>query len=163
MTGRLAILASLSLLLACRAPMLPPPPVAVEVPVPMPAESCPGGLVCEAPVPVDGWRVPQKCQPSRLGQRVQTCWLENQDWPRLVEFFKTRYPHGVENGPLLRISGQWQHPPHPGAPAPTPPLLLAHQRPLGVELVLLAGDPVDTAGSATDTGWANAGSQGRAP
>ena len=165
MGQRNAIIVLLVVLASCRTPPAPPPPVRAEVPVPMPESACLGGLVCEAPTLVDGWRVPRGCQPSRLGQRVLTCWLEDQDWRRLVEFFQSRYPHAVENGPLLRISGQWHEPPHLAANTPqrTPPLLLAHQRPRGVELVLLAGDPVDTASAATDTDRADAGSLRRAP
>lgn len=163
MATRIATILLLApLLLACRARTKPPPPQ--PLPLPMPATGCPGGLLCESPALVDGWRVPRDCEPSQLGQRVRTCWLQDQDWPRLVEFFRSRYPHAVENGPLLRICGQQLPPPaRPGTPQRTPPLLLAHLRARGVELVLLSGDPVDMPPAATDTGGANAGSPRRAP
>ena len=141
------------LVLACLACASPPPPQPVVAPPALPVvrQACPGGLLCEAPAPLEGWRVPELCAVSRLGQRVVTCWLQGQDWPRLVEFLTSRYPHAVQNGPLLRIVGQ--APPareNPAQVATTTPLLLAHQRPQGVELVLLAGDPVDMPGPATD-------------
>ena len=138
---------------ACDAPPAHhPTPVVRSTPVVFAQAECPGGLLCEATEPVDGWRVPQICQPTRLGQRVQTCWMQGLEWQRLTEFFQSRYPHATQNGALLRIAGL--APPSeitPTQPQPTPPLLLAHQRPQGVELVLLAGDPVDTPRPATET------------
>lgn len=117
--------------------------------------------MCEAPTTLEGWRLPEPCLPERLGQRVLTCWMPEQDWPRLVEFFASRYPHARLDGQLLRIAGQV---PTPRAnPALTPPLLIAQQRTRGVELLLLAGDPVDMPGPATETATANPASPRSVP
>ncbi len=165
MARRFSILVLLLTSLACEAPPVPPSPVA-KVPLLAVAQvECPGGLLCEATETVDGWRVPQPCRPDHLGQRVATCWMQGLDWPRLTEFFQTRYPHATQNGSLLRIAGQVPPPADatPTLPTRTPPLLLAHARPQGVELVFLAGDPVDTPLPATETATANPASPRRAP
>ncbi len=148
---------------ACQTP--PPPKPVVAAPVPQTDDACPGGLLCEAPQPIDGWRVPRACQPARLGQRVTTCWMPGLEWQRVGEFFQSRYPHAQVNGAQVRIAGLAPPPAHtsPSQPLPTPPLLLAHRRPLGVELVLLAGDPVDTPQPATETAKANSASPRRRP
>ena len=167
MARRIAILSLLVVGLAgCQPPSQPAAPlVAPPRPQHLLVDLCAGGLLCESATTVDSWRLPQPCQPTRLAQGVFTCWMEGQDWQRVVEFFQSRYPHAVADGPLLRISGQWPQPPslRPGVPVRTPPLLLAHRRQQAVELVLLAGDPVDMAGIATDTGMANAPSPRRTP
>ncbi len=161
--SRLLLVAAV--LLGCGSPPPVVPDTARSMPEPPPQPDCPGGLLCEAPALLDGWRVPQPCVAVWLGPRVATCWLPGQDWPRLVEFFQSRYPHAVLSGPLLRIAGQAPLPAGvtPPLPGPTPPLLLGHQRPQGVELVLLAGDLVDTPQPATETGPASPASPRRAP
>ena len=164
MGKRVAIAVLLPAVLGCRSPA-PPHVLPLETPPPANQTACMGGLVCEADATAQGWRLPRPCQLRSLGKRVQTCWMEGEDWPRVVEFFQSRYPHAVADGPLLRVSGQFQQPPkfrHDLA-EPTPPLLLGHQRPRGVELVLLAGDPVDMAHAGTDTGFANPDSPRNTP
>lgn len=139
------------LLFACKNPD-PPAPKLVPTP-PQPVRACTGGLLCEADEPFDGWRVPQFCHPRRIGQRIATCWLEANggsnaaDWAHVQEFFQTRYAHAALTDVQLRISGQTAQVPI----GPTPPLLVAHQRLAGVELVFLAGDAVDTSGARTET------------
>ncbi len=150
---------------ACQSPPSPKPAVVAPVPQARVDDACSGGLLCEALLPIDGWRVPRSCQPARLGQRVTTCWLPGLDWQRVGEFFQSRYPHAQVSGTQVRIAGLTPPPAHvaPSQPLPTPPLLLAHRRPQGVEMVLLAGDPVDTPRPATETAKANSASPRRRP
>lgn len=123
------------------------PAVAPVLPSPAPtAIVCPGGLLCESRTPYTGWRIPTICTPERLGQRIATCWIAGVPWAQITEFYRSRYPHAQLQGPLLRVAGQVAPTPdvaQPGVPArpqPTPPLLMAHERQIGVELVFLAGD-----------------------
>lgn len=99
------------------------------------APLCPGGLLCESPDTMLGWRVPVGCAPEASGRRVQVCWLAATDFGRVLEFFQTRYrveilPEGAAVHPRLA----------PAAAGSDAPLLHVLRRPQGVELVAMAGD-----------------------
>ena len=96
---------------------------------------CPGGLLCEATETLLGWRVPEGCAQRHVRPELASCVLADADWPRLVEFYRSRYPQIEELDGGLRLIG-----PSPG-PGRSPPMLRALARGAGVELLLLPGDP----------------------
>ena len=142
-----------ALTLACGRPAPPPRPTTTSPPPPVLPLACPGGLVCEAAVAVDGWRVPSGCHARALTPSTRECLLEGVDWERLGEFLRSRYPHAVLGPKFIRVSGQ--EPPL-AAPnqllAPPPPLLIAVRRANDVEMRFLAGAQVDTPPVPKETG-----------
>ncbi len=100
---------------------------------------CPGGLLCEDPAPLLGWRVPQRCTQRHVRGPVASCSMDGLPWSHVVEFFGSRYADVEELPSGLRIVGQ--------APAPglSPPRLQVVRTDERFELLALPGDRAPTA------------------
>ena len=128
-----------AVLSACQDRDVPAPrraPVPVALPVSQP-DGCPGGLLCEAAMPVFGVRIPRDCRPTQSGSLVRVCVLEGRDpdlWQRAVEFVQSRYPGATVRSGVLLAS--------PARPAPGTNAALLRMRNLGgsVEVAVIAGD-----------------------
>lgn len=115
---------------------------------------CPGGLLCEDPQLLLSWRVPVGCERRKSTATLQSCWLPATEWPRVLEFFRSRYGEieldakgAVIHGKLPPLLAQRRAdaPATAQPPARKPPLLLLQPRAQGAELVAIAGDEL-TAG-----------------
>jgi len=136
-----------------RKPRLP----AISVATPRPAgESalCPGGLLCESKSLLLGWRVPVGCRPSVGGHYLAACFLADAPWPKVVEFFQTRYastllvPGGLQVTQALKplalrvnaVPAPTKGARPPKVPELLEPTLSVRRRPMGIELVAVAGE-----------------------
>ncbi len=70
-------------------------------------EPCLGGLLCESPETVAGFRLPSHCQRLRQSARLQVCRVEMPGLaPRIDEFLTSRYPRLLREGPgVYQVAG----------------------------------------------------------
>ena len=93
--------------------------------------------MCEDPRRLLGWRVPAGCRRGVASAQVAACRLPAGDWPRLREFFSSRYTVG----PLADLPADQAFAVSPrAAMVGLPPRLQVWRRPDAVELLALAGD-----------------------
>lgn len=109
-------------------------------------QPCPGGLLCEAEEALLGWRVPARCEERLVRPLLATCVLQEVQWVRLVEFFRSRYGGVDERFGGLSVVG-----PSPG-PGRTPPLLRAMRRDHRIEVLVLPGDATSVVSVPQDPG-----------
>ncbi|MBI5609126.1 MAG: hypothetical protein HY902_09610 [Deltaproteobacteria bacterium] len=97
--ARVRWLAAVALLGCQPAPPAPPPPAPRPITIAR-EEPCLGGLLCESPKTVSGFRLPRHCEPRRSSPRLQVCRVEAPDLaPRIDEFLTSRYPQLEREAP----------------------------------------------------------------
>jgi hypothetical protein len=126
-----------------RAPPGPPPTAAPQLAgrvsqpaaaAPWASRRCPVGELCEAAAPIDGWRLPERCEIEHRGRWSTRCRLTRTPLSMARRFLVTRYRPVVDEGTALVAR------PRDGGDGPGGPRIAARQVQADV-IITTAGRP----------------------